>query len=125
MKGNINALLGQKGEKLIEDIFNDISSESDIVKKISTVFNHKNQIIDCSAKRVGYKGKKTDVILKFQTKTGFYTHKASVKSFKDAGFNQILRTKIDAFTSEFNISEHNRFFKEVTINWALKNQTNG
>ena len=93
-----------------ENLFcREIAKDPQNMKKIAEAFSEfvpKNQEIEFVI-REGQYGKKSDVFIRT---TGGLNFKASIKSFKGTGFNQVTRMKIDAFVSRFGFSDN---FKEV------------
>lgn len=93
-----------------EDLFRrEIAKDPQNMKKIAEAFSEyvpTNQEIEFVI-REGQYGKKSDVSIRT---TGGEHFKASIKSFKGTGFNQVTRMKIDAFVDRFNFSEN---FKHV------------
>ena len=93
-----------------EDLFSsEIAKDPQNMKKIAEAFSEfvpKNQEIEFVI-REGQCGKKSDV---FIHTTGGYNFKASIKSFKGTGFNQVTRMKIEAFVARFGFSDN---FKQV------------
>ncbi len=93
-----------------EDLFRrEISKDPQNMKKIAEAFSEyvlTNQEIEFVI-REGQYGKKSDVSIRT---IGGQDFKASIKSFKGTGFNQVTRMKIDAFVDRFNFSDN---FKQV------------
>ena len=108
-----------------ENLFSrEIAKDPQNIKKIAEAFSEyvpKNQEIELVI-REGQYGKKSDVFIRT---TGGHNFKASIKSFKGTGFNQVTRMKIDAFVTRFGFSDN---FKQVleksTIRKALNSKTN-
>ncbi len=108
-----------------EDLFSrEIAKDPQNIKKIAEAFSEYvpiNQEIEFVI-REGQYGKKSDVFIRT---TGGHNFKASIKSFKGPGFNQVTRMKIEAFVTRFGFS-HN--FKQVleksTIRKAKNSRTN-
>lgn len=71
---------------------------------------------------VGYHGKKTDVKVK---STDGHKFRASVKSFRGRGFNQVTRSTIERFVNKFNLSkEFECIIKTSTVSKARKLRRN-
>ena len=108
-----------------EDLFcREIAKDPQNMKKIDEAFSEfvpKNQEIEFVI-REGQYGKKSDVFIRT---TGGHNFKASIKSFKGTGFNQVTRMKIEAFVARFGFSDN---FKQVleksTIRKAKNSKTN-
>ena len=118
---NQNAAQGTYYENLFS---REIAKDPQNIKKIAEAFPElvpKNQEIEFVI-REGQYGKKSDV---FIGTTGGYNFKASIKSFKGTGFNQVTRMKIEAFVYRFGFSDN---FKQVleksTIRKAKHSKTN-
>ena len=108
-----------------EDLFcREIAKDPQNMKKIDEAFSEfvpKNQEIEFVI-REGQYGKKSDVFIRT---TGGHNFKASIKSFKGTGFNQVTRMKIEVFVARFGFSDN---FKQVleksTIRKAKNSKTN-
>ena len=103
---NRNAAQGTYYENLF---LREIAKNPQNIKKIAEAFSDvvpQDQTIEL-VEREGQYGKKSDV---FISTTGGQTFKASIKSFKETGFNQVTRMKIDAFVDRFGFSDN---FKQV------------
>ena len=103
---NRNAAQGTRYENLFCD---EIAKDPQNIKKIAEAFSElvpKNEEIEFVI-REGQYGKKSDVLIRT---TGGQSFKASIKSFKGTGFNQVTRMKIDAFVTRFGFSDN---FKQV------------
>ncbi len=103
---NQNAAQGTYYENLFR---REIVKDPQNIKKITEAFSElvsENPKIEFIV-REGQYGKKSDV---FISTTGGQTFKASIKSFKGTGFNQVTRMKIDAFVDRFGFSDS---FKQV------------
>ena len=108
-----------------EDLFcREIAKDPQNMKKIAEAFSEyvqENQETEFVI-REGQYGKKSDVFIRT---TGGHNFKASIKSFKGAGFNQVTRMKIEAFVARFSFSDN---FKQVleksTLRKAKDSKTN-
>lgn len=103
---NQNAVQGTYYENLF---CREIAKDPQNIKKIAEAFSElvpENQKIEL-VEREGQYGKKSDVLISI---TGGQNLKASIKSFKGTGFNQVTRMKIDAFVHRFNFSDN---FKQI------------
>ena len=118
---NQNAAQGTYYENLFS---REIAKDPQNIKKIAEAFSElvpENQEIEFVI-REGQYGKKSDVFI--HTTEG-HNFKASIKSFKGTGFNQVTRMKIEAFVARFGFSDN---FKQVleksTIRKARNSRTN-
>ncbi len=108
-----------------EDLFcREIAKNPQNMKKIAEAFSEfapENQEIEFMI-REGQYGKKSDVFIRT---IGGHTFKASIKSFKGTGFNQVTRMKIEVFVARFGFSDN---FKQVlersTVRKAKNSKTN-
>ncbi|MYK21291.1 hypothetical protein F4054_03430, partial [Candidatus Poribacteria bacterium] len=125
---NQNAAQGTYYENLFS---REIAKDPQNIKKIAEAFPElvpENQEIEFVI-REGQYGKKSDVFI--HTTEG-HNFKASIKSFKGIGFNQVTRMKIEAFVYRFGFSDD---FKQVLekstirkarnskINWISREDT--
>jgi len=113
-----------KGTYFEELFCREIAKDPQNMKKIAETFSEfapKNEKIEFVI-REGQYGKKSDVFIRT---TGGRNFKASIKSFKGTGFNQVTRMKIEAFVARFSFSDN---FKQVleksTIRKARNSKTN-
>jgi len=113
-----------KGTYFEELFCREIAKDPQNMKKIAETFSEfapKNEKIEFVI-REGQYGKKSDVFIRT---TGGRNFKASIKSFKGTGFNQVTRMKIEAFVARFSFSAN---FKQVletsTIRKARNSKTN-
>ena len=113
---NQNAAQGTYYENLF---CREIAKDPQNIKKIAEAFsefaprNHKIELVE----REGQYGKKSDVLISI---TGGQNLKASIKSFKGTGFNQVTRMKIDAFVDRFNFSDNfKHVLEKATIRKAI------
>ena len=118
---NQNAVQGTYYENLF---CREIAKDPQNMKKIAEAFSEfvpKNQEIEFVI-REGQYGKKSDV---FICTTGGHNFKASIKSFKGTGFNQVTRMKIEAFVARFGFSDNfNQVLEKSTIRKAKNSKTN-
>lgn len=113
---NRNAAQGTRYEKLFCD---EIAKDPQNMKKIAEAFPEfvsEDEEIEVVI-REGQYGKKSDVLI---LTTGGKSFKASIKSFKGTGFNQVTRMKIDAFVTRFGFSDNfKQVLEESTIRKAI------
>ena len=104
-----------------EDLFcREISKDPQDMKKIAEAFSEyvpMNQETEFVV-REGQYGKKSDVFIRT---TGGHNYKASIKSFKGTGFNQVTRVKIEAFVTRFGFSDN---FKQVLEKSTIRKAKN-
>ena len=108
-----------------EDLFcREIDKDPQHIREIIEAFSEfvpENEKIEL-VEREGQYGEKSDVFIRT---TGGHNFKASIKSFKGTGFNQVTRMKIETFVARFGFSDN---FKQVleksTIRKAKNSRTN-
>lgn len=103
---NQNAVQGTYYENLF---CREIAKDPQNINKIAEAFSElvpKNQEIEFVI-REGQYGGKSDVFIHTR---GGQNFKASIKSFKGSGFNQVTRMKIETFVTRFGFSDN---FKQV------------
>lgn len=118
---NQNAHTGTYFEELFS---REITKDPQNMKKIAEAFSEsipENQEIE-SVIREGQYGKKSDVFIRT---TGGQNFKASIKSFKGTGFNQVTRMTIENFVTLFGLSnEFRQVLEKSTIRKARDSKTN-
>lgn len=118
---NQNASKGRYFEELF---CNEIAKDPQNIKEIVEAFSDlvpKNEKIEL-VEREGQYGKKSDV---FIGRIGGHNFKASIKSFKGQGFNQVTRMTIENFVTLFDLSdEFRQVLEKSTIKKAKDSKTN-
>ena len=108
-----------------EDLFcREIDKDPQHIREIIEAFSEfvpENEKIEL-VEREGQYGEKSDVFIRT---TGGHNFKASIKSFKGTGFNQVTRMKIEHFVALFDLSDEFRQVLETsTIRKAKNSRTN-
>ena len=118
---NQNAAQGTYYEHLFS---REIAKDPQNIKKIAEAFSDlvpENQEIEFVIPEGQY-GKKSDVFIRTTEGRNF---KASIKSFKGTGFNQVTRMKIEAFVTRFGFSDNfKQILEKSTIRKARNSKTN-
>ncbi|MDE0014072.1 MAG: hypothetical protein OXU36_23215 [Candidatus Poribacteria bacterium] len=118
---NQNAYKGTYFEELFcREIAKDPQNIREIVEAFSE-FVPKNQKIKL-VEREGQYGEKSDALI---STTGGHNFRASIKSFKGQGFNQVTRMTIENFVTRFDLSDKFRqILEKSTIRKARDSRTN-
>ena len=111
--------------RYFEDLFcREIARDPQNIRKIVEAFSEfvsKNQKIKL-VEREGQYGEKSDV---FISTTDGHNFRASIKSFKEQGFNQVTRMTIENFVTLFGLSdEFRQVLEKSTIRKARDSRTN-